>query len=69
MAKKKELSFSRFIKRFSTEKACSDYLYQVKWPEGFVCPKCGWQRKSIYQWYLPCYQYETSANVSERILL
>ena len=41
MAKKKELSFSRFLKRFSTEKACADYLYQVKWPEGFVCPKCG----------------------------
>ena len=41
MAKKKELSFSNFIKRFSTEKACSDYLYQVKWAEGYVCPKCG----------------------------
>lgn len=41
MAKRKELSFSRFIKRFSTEESCAEYLYQVKWPEGYVCPKCG----------------------------
>ena len=41
MAKKNELSFSSFIKRFSTEQACAEYLYQVKWPDGFVCPKCG----------------------------
>ena len=26
--------------RFSTEKACRDYLFQLRWPEGFRCPKC-----------------------------
>jgi len=41
MAKEKEFSFSKFIKRFSSEKACSEYLYQAKWPEGYVCPQCG----------------------------
>lgn len=41
MAKKNVLSFSKFIKRFSTERACAEYLYQVKWPKGYVCPKCG----------------------------
>ena len=41
MAKKKELSFSSFIKRFPTEQACAEYLYHAKWPEGFVCPHCG----------------------------
>jgi transposase-like protein len=32
------LEFQRW---FSDEKACVDYLYQSRWPEGFVCPKCG----------------------------
>lgn len=26
---------------FSTEEACRDYLRQLRWPEGFRCPKCG----------------------------
>ena len=43
MSKKKALSFRQFIKRFPNEKACSDYLYTIKWPNGFVCPVCGHQ--------------------------
>lgn len=43
MSKKKTLSFSQFIKRFPNEEACFDYLYKVKWPNGFVCPVCGHQ--------------------------
>jgi len=27
--------------RFSSEDACRQYLYQLRWPEGFVCPRCG----------------------------
>lgn len=30
-----------FEKRFHTDKACYDYLFKMKWPDGFVCPKCG----------------------------
>ena len=30
-----------FEKNFSTEEACREYLYQLRWPEGFVCPRCG----------------------------
>ena len=41
MSKKKMLSFTQFIKRFPDENACVEYLYKVKWPEGFVCPVCG----------------------------
>ena len=41
MSKKKALSFSQFIKWFPTEKSCEEYLYQLKWPHGYVCPKCG----------------------------
>ena len=27
--------------RFSTEEACRAYLFQLRWPEGFRCPRCG----------------------------
>ncbi len=30
-----------FASRFSTEQACADYLFEVRWPAGFVCPRCG----------------------------
>jgi len=26
--------------RFGTEQACRDYLIKLRWPEGFVCPRC-----------------------------
>lgn len=29
-----------FRQRFSTEKACVDYLIQCRWPDGFICPRC-----------------------------
>ena len=29
-----------FESRFSTPEACEDYLIQLRWPEGFVCPVC-----------------------------
>jgi len=30
-----------FDKRFSTERACYEYLFKFKWPDGFSCVKCG----------------------------
>ena len=29
-----------FEERFATEQACLDYLAKLRWPEGFVCPRC-----------------------------
>jgi transposase-like protein len=29
--------------RFATEAACREYLMRLRWPEGFVCPRCGYQ--------------------------
>jgi len=26
--------------RFGTEQACREYLLKLRWPEGFVCPRC-----------------------------
>jgi transposase-like protein len=36
--------------RFSTNQACLDYLYELRWPDGFVCPRCGHQGG----WRLAC---------------
>lgn len=27
-------------RRFGTERACRAYLFQLRWPQGFVCPRC-----------------------------
>lgn len=34
-----------FDERFGSEAACRQYLEQLRWPEGFVCPRCQ-QRKA-----------------------
>jgi len=30
-----------FVDRFATDAACIEYLRTVRWPDGFVCPRCG----------------------------
>jgi len=35
---KNELEFDR---RFQEEQACLEYLFGLRWPQGFVCPACG----------------------------
>ena len=32
-----------FQEFFPTEAACRGYLADLRWPKGFVCPKCGEQ--------------------------
>lgn len=29
-----------FEQRFSSETACRDYIYKLRWPDGFSCPQC-----------------------------
>ena len=31
---------AEFESRFSSEEACRNYLYQLRWPLGFNCPRC-----------------------------
>ncbi len=35
------LTLFEFQKLFSTEEDCFNYLFEYRWPQGFVCPKCG----------------------------
>src|SRR4030067_2489467 len=29
-----------FEQRFTSEEACRQYLFQLRWPDGFRCPRC-----------------------------
>jgi len=33
-------TIEEFEARFSSEEACREYLIQLRWPEGFRCPRC-----------------------------
>jgi hypothetical protein len=33
--------WNQFLDWFADEAACLSYLEQLRWPEGFVCPRCG----------------------------
>ena len=50
-------------KRFNTNEACRAYLFGLRWPEGWVCPRCGgrqvWAvRRNL--WRCGGCRYETS---------
>jgi hypothetical protein len=37
----KGLSHAEFQRRYGTEELCHEALVKMRWPDGFVCPKCG----------------------------
>ena len=41
MAHAEKITFQEFRTRFSTEDACRTELFRLRFPNGFVCPKCG----------------------------
>jgi len=41
MAQQKQMTLLEFMEKFGTEELCRQHLYDMRWKEGFVCPKCG----------------------------
>ena len=35
------MNLVRLIEKFGNEERCRDYLEQLRWPDGPVCPRCG----------------------------
>ena len=35
------LTLEEFKKQFNTEEACRDYIFTIRWSNGFQCPRCG----------------------------
>ena len=71
MSRKQKMPLSKFLNWFGTEESCRDYLSAQRWPEGFVCPKCGHKHgcrlsNSLYQCTTatvrPLSQLESSAS-------
>ncbi len=44
-------SLAELEARFRSEEACREYLFQLRWPDGFRCPRCGdgkaWPLRSV----------------------
>lgn len=38
---KKQMEFEQ---QFATEEQCRDYLFKIRYPQGFHCPKCGFEK-------------------------
>ncbi len=54
-----------FDEKFNTEEACHNYLYNLRWPNGFKCPKCGhhksWKNgKGLYE----CQKCHTQTSIT-----
>jgi ribosomal protein L37AE/L43A len=39
------MTFDEFEKRFATEQDCRKYLYELRFPKGYNCPKCGNEKR------------------------
>jgi hypothetical protein len=39
-------NLKEFDIRFGSEEACREYLLQLRWPDGFRCPRCGCRESS-----------------------
>jgi len=46
------MNLIEFEKKFGTEKSCRDYLFNLKFKEGFVCEKCGHTKYWITKEYV-----------------
>ena len=54
----KGLSMTGFVRRYGTEGQCHDALVAMRWPDGFVCPKCAGRR---YSFCAPKRQFQCTA--------
>jgi len=58
------MTFEEFIKNFSTEEQCRDYLRKLRWSDGFVCPQCnGREYWSIGSTLFDCKQCRHQSSV------
>lgn len=49
-------NLAEFESWFVSEESCRDYLYSLRWPNGFICPRCG----SLKAWPIGSILYECS---------
>ena len=42
-----------FNKQFKDDKACHEYIAEIKWAEGYKCRKCGYDKFTVRKRNLP----------------
>jgi len=46
--KYENMDFFQFQKRFSREDSCWKHLVKLRWPDGFICPRCGHDKAGFH---------------------
>jgi len=60
----KEMNLEKFISKYGSEDQCREALFNLKWPEGFICSECGsasyyeLKNRQVYQCN-PCHHQTT----------
>jgi len=48
MVQRGVMSLFEFHQRFPTEEDCAKHLFKLRWPDGFICPKCECQKCNFH---------------------
>ena len=59
----KPLSIEEFVERFPDDNACAEFIASVRWPSGFVCPRCG--NKNAWKLQSRPGQYKCAATLED----
>lgn len=51
-----ELSPQKFQQAFRTDQQCAEYIFKMKFPDGFVCKRCGHNKSRFFNRYGGAYQ-------------
>ena len=52
-----EMYFREFDMRFPSDQHCMEYIFSLRWPDGFICPRCGYNEA----WRIQSYKFKCKA--------
>ncbi|MCD8108509.1 MAG: transposase [Clostridiales bacterium] len=52
--KNEPIDYTKFNERFPTEADCLNYLFALRWPDGYYCPRCACKN----MWQISPYKYK-----------
>src|SRR5437899_11487732 len=62
-------NLKEFDVRFLSEESCREYLLQLRWPDGFRCPRCGCRESSpVRTVLLRCRECRHQTSVTARTI-
>lgn len=48
MVQRERISLLEFNQRFPSQKECIEHLFNLRWPNGFICPRCDSQKYGFH---------------------